>query len=243
VRVAQILARLTADGATVEQLPDRLVRLGLTSLPLSGASIALATAAGPTSTLAATAGAAREVEEQQFALGEGPCVDAARSSRPVLVPDLRRSGPARWPILTPAALALGVGAVFAFPLHVGAIRLGVLGLYSDQAGLLSQDELAEALHLADAATTVLLHLASVEEAHPPFRDDRAGGPRVLGLQVLDGRAEVHQATGALAETLTISLEQALMLLRARAFSSGRAIADVAVDVLAGRLDLADDGGP
>jgi hypothetical protein len=50
----------------------------------------------------------------------------------------------------------GVLAVFAFPLHIGAIRIGVLVLYRDRAGALSADELASGLVLADVATQVIL---------------------------------------------------------------------------------------
>ena len=59
------------------------------------------------------------VQELQFELGEGPCVDAWASMEPVLEPDLARPQVARWPAFAPAAVAAGVLAVFAFPLRLG----------------------------------------------------------------------------------------------------------------------------
>ena len=79
------------------------------------------------------------MEELQFTLGEGPCVESSGTGRPVLQPDLARTGPARWPGFSAAALEAGIGAVFALPLRVGAIRLGVLDLYRDAVGGLSAE--------------------------------------------------------------------------------------------------------
>lgn len=117
---------------------------------------------------------------------------------------------------------------------MGAIRLGVLDLYRDSTGMLSDHELAEALCYADAATTILLHLQAQDSA-----DDL--DPK--SIQVIEDRAEVHQATGMIAVHAEVTLAQALVLLRARSYASERPIMDVARDVLAGvvRFGIAIDG--
>src|SRR5215218_1432824 len=157
VRVTEILAAVRAGSPHGSGLAAGLVHACARSLPVSGVGLALMTAKGPAGTVAATDGAALELEELQFSLGEGPCVDASRSGRPVLQPDLARTAPLRWPAFAGGALQAGIRAVFAFPLRVGAIRVGVLDLYRDSAGPLSQAELTDALFFADAATLVLLH--------------------------------------------------------------------------------------
>src|SRR5947199_2305562 len=81
-------------------------------------------------TMHATDRVADEIEEWQLTFGQGPCLDAYIGGGPVIVMDLRsRESAARWPAFTPAALASGALAVFALPLQVGAIRIGVLDLY------------------------------------------------------------------------------------------------------------------
>jgi len=55
---------------------------------------------------------------------------------------------------------LGAGAVFAFPLSIGAIRAGVMGLYRASPGPLPHACFGDALILADAATMLLLDVAS-----------------------------------------------------------------------------------
>lgn len=55
------------------------------------------------------------VEELQFTLGEGPCVDAYDTGRPVSEPDLADPTALRWAAFSAPALDAGVRAVFAFP--------------------------------------------------------------------------------------------------------------------------------
>jgi hypothetical protein len=118
----------------------------------------------------------------------------------------------RWPWFGVAAVDAGVRAVFAFPLRVGGIRIGVLDLYRDTPGRLAAFEVVEALAFADAATEVVLDL-----------QDRAmhdGEPGAL-IGPIECRAVVHQATGMIAVQLGISLVGALLRLRAHAYASER----------------------
>jgi hypothetical protein len=56
------------------------------------------------------------------------------------------------------------------------------------------------------------------------------------LDVSLNRAEVHQAQGMVMVVLGVSLAEALLLMRARAFALGRPLADLAGDVLSGVVD-------
>lgn len=230
-RVAEILSVLAHGGEQVS-LPSRLCAACLSALPVTGVGAALMTAAGPSGVvLAATDEQARELEELQFALGEGPCVEASRGGLPVLEPDLVGTGSSRWPRFGAAVLDAGVRAVFAFPLRVGAIRVGVLDLYRDAPGRLTELDLVEALAFADAATDVVLHLQD--------HDGDGAGSALTGP--LDSRAVVHQATGMITIQLGISLAEALLRLRAHAYASGRTVSAIAADVVSRRMFF-DDGG-
>ncbi len=227
-RVAEILTALWAASPDGSALPAGLVHGCARALPVSGVGLALMTEGGPAGTVAATDGPALELEELQYTLGEGPCVDASRSGRPVLQPDLAATAPHRWPAFAGGALAAGVAAVFAFPLRVGAIRVGVLDLYRATPGPLSAEHLREALSYADAATMLLLHLQTRA---------RSDGVAPDALGVLDDRAEVHQATGVVSVQAGVALAEAIVLLRARAYAEQRPVGDLARDVLAGTVDF------
>lgn len=227
VRVQQILLAAGAAGRLGSPLPEVLCAACAAALPVTGVGLILMSEQGPVGLAAATDGPASTMEELQFTLGEGPCVDASAAGRPVLQPELRKTGPSRWPGFGPAALDAGIEAIFAFPLQVGRIRLGVLDLYRDVPGTLSPVELAEALAFADAATRVLLHLQDQMPLDAGLHPDLGGGAH--------HRPEVHQATGMISVQAGVGLTEALLLLRARAYSSERSILDVAHDVVQRRL--------
>jgi hypothetical protein len=169
------------------------------------------------------------MQELHLALGEGPCVEAWETQAPVIEGELSALGGERWAMFAPAAVKEGVSAVFAFPLALGRIRVGVLVLYRERAGGLSADELAYGLVLADVATNMVLSL-------------QAGAPRDALHGMLAGEpphwAEIHQATGMVSAQLGVSLEEAFVRLRAHAFAQNLSLRDVARQIVNRRLRLA-----
>jgi GAF domain-containing protein len=171
------------------------------------------------------------LENQQFTLGEGPGLDAAASGVPVLVADLLEAR-TRWPEFAPAAVELGVRAVFAFPLRIGAISVGTMLAHRGSVGPLNPAAVTDALALADSVTIALLDRS--------FSDaDRADQAPLGWAAPVTFRAEVHQATGMISVQLGVSLAEALVRLRAHAWSGDRLLADVAADVVARRLRFDD----
>jgi len=233
-RVSQILREIVDGHLDSAALPDRLVLSCARSLPRSGVGLMLMTDAGPAGMVATTVGAASMLEQLQSTLGQGPGVDSSRSGRPILVADLAPSDQPRWPTFRVGALNAGVCAVFAFPLRVGGVRMGMLSLYREQAGMLPDAALAEALAFADAATIILLY----QQAQ---RVSTHARPRTT--PTAEDRAQVHQATGMVSVQAGVSLVHALVLLRARAFAAEQPISTLARDVLVGVTRFANDDGP
>lgn len=168
--------------------------------------------------------------EMQYTLGEGPGVEAFTTGGPVLVADLTVEH-ARWPGFADAALSTGTTAMFAFPLQVGAIRLGMLELYRGRPGGLSGSQRTDAAVLADLATSALLE--DTEQA------ERTGADRV---RAASSSEDVNVATGMLAARLRISVEDAFARLRGHAYTENRSVFDVARDILTERVrtdELAD----
>lgn len=173
------------------------------------------------------------IEELQFTLGEGPCIDAYHQRQVVTEPDLAVPVVARWQAFTPPAVAAGVRAVFGFPITAGTVRLGALNLYRDQPGPLTALQHADALLLANAAAHVIIDLQA----------DAAPGTIGRGLEASGNfRFVVHQASGMVAAQLAITVDDAMLRLRAYAFVHGRGVSDVAAEVVARQLrfDTGDD---
>jgi hypothetical protein len=169
---------------------------------------------------------AAKVSQLQYTVGDGPGVEASTRGAPVLVTDLSQEQ-IRWPGFAQAALSEGVGAVFSFPLLVGAVRFGLMELYRRRGGQLAGPALADALVLSSLALDAALGDAAAAE--------RAGRkwPQAGGSSYQD----VHVATGMLAAQLHVSLEDAFSRLRGHAYALERPILDVAHDVLQRRIPL------
>jgi hypothetical protein len=182
----------------------------------------------PQGSLCTTDGVSQLIEELQYTLGEGPCVDAYRQDQVVAEPDLADPVTRRWPGFTRPAVVAGVRAVFGFPLRVGTVRLGALNLYRDLPGPLTGDQHADALVVADVAARWVLE---AQAGAPP---GRLAGDLEAGA---DFHFAVHNAAGIVSVQEGISVTEALIRLRAFAFSSDRLLADVADDVIARKLRL------
>lgn len=224
---------LAASGPERAAQPLRICELCVETLAVTGAGIAMVTAGGHRGVVCATDEGSAAIEQLQLTLGEGPCVDAAVTGSPVLVSDLDRSADLavdRWPAFLDGAAGAGVKAVFALPLRVGAISVGVLDLYRDQPGELSVEQLAAALVAADAAALALLYLDV--DGTGAFTDDRESRASY--------QLQVHQATGMVKVQAGVTIEEAFLMLRARAFAAGRPVADIAKDVVERRLRFPEE---
>jgi hypothetical protein len=198
------------------------------------AALLLASDNRPYEPVFATGPRSDELTDLQATLGEGPAVEAGRGNGPVLGADLRTAGAqARWPEFAPAALARGVAAVFAVPVGSGAALVGVLCLYRERAEELARDQLDTILLYADAAMVLAL-------------DDRGGlapgSAELIGSSFAERRAEVHQASGMISVQLDISVIDALVTLRARAYAEGLPIAQIAADVVGRRFSFSRVNG-
>lgn len=214
----------TTDQANSATYPQRVCGAAVGLLGVTGSGLTLMTDLELGAVWASDA-TAQAIEDLQFALGEGPALDAFRKGAPALEPDLP-SASCRWPFFCSQAVALGTRAVFSFPLQVGVIRLGSLNLFRNTLGFPTKDQLADALVLADVATQDLIDLqaeGSIRWSH----SDRLGQ-----------RTRVQQATGMVAAQIDSDMASALARLRAHAFANDITIFEVAEQVVARSLRLA-----
>jgi GAF domain/ANTAR domain len=231
-RRLRILSRL-ADDVAPELETKRLCEVCADVTAMDGAGIMLMSDDVPRGSVCTTDSVSALIEQMQYDLGEGPCVDAYHEDRPVLESDLAEPVKPRWLAFSGPVLEAGVGAVFGFPLHVGAVRLGALNLYRHRPGPLTDEQHADALVMADVAAQAVLVL-------------QAKAPPGLLATALEASADfqyvVHQASGMVAVQLDVSVAEALIRLRAYAFGNGRPLAEVARDVVARvlRFDAGSD---
>lgn len=229
--VAQLSLQPSAEGRGIADLLQRLVGAAATGLELSGAVVTLKSVDDAEAIAAASDPTSRARAELEFSVGEGPAHDAFARGEPVLVGDLGGPLGSAWLGYGAAGHAAGIGAVFAFPLQVGASRFGVLSMFADVPRFLDDAEVSQCLALSELATEVLLdssQSSSDGEIDPDLKS-------ALGF-----RSEIYQAQGMVMVTLETALPEALAIMRAHAFSNGRKLIDVSIDIVEGRLDLSND---
>jgi len=225
----ELVALLDQQGSGVDPMTrvQRLCALCVQVTGVAGAALSVGSD-GTRSTVCATDDLIDQIEELQDTTGEGPSVEAMQTGFSVLMRDLSASD-GRWPGFTPAASEVGVRGIFAFPLRMGAARLGVLSLYRSEAGPLDDDQFRDAWVLAEAAT-VLLMLSS-PDGEPAEASDWVLGDRSRF------RPEVHQAVGATMVHLDIGPRDAFARICAHAFATNTPIGVVATEIVARKLRL------
>lgn len=224
------------DGRRGETAANRLCQACVELFDVDAAAISLVFDGSNVGTLGHSGGPARDYDEVQFTIGEGPCLDSVTDRRPVLAMDLADRREVRWPLYGPAMVELSIRGVFAMPVVIAGEYVGALDLFRSDPGHLSDTQLAGAMLAGEMAALPMLDLMDstlVAAATDPSTDAWAE------LNALS-RVEVSQATGMLVAQLGVEPAEALVRLRAHAYATGRGTTDVARDVLDRRLRFEAD---
>ena len=225
-RLQRILAQLADSGEASSAAGLCVACPGI--VQVDGAGVMLMSGDIPRGSLCTSDKVSHLIEELQYTLGEGPCVDAYLQDRVVTEPDLADPVIRRWPAFSAPVVEAGVRAVFGFPLRVGTVRLGALNLYCTRTGLLGAEQHANALVMAEIVARWVL------EAQAGAPVDTVAAELEVGA---DFHFAVHNAAGIVSVQEGVSVTEALIRLRAHAFSHDRLLADVARDVVAHTLRI------
>jgi GAF domain-containing protein len=160
------------------------------------------------------------VEVMQLDAASGPCIDCFRTGTAVSVPDIRLTG-GRWPRFSAAALQHGFLSAHATPMKLRGQIIGTMNLFGREVGEVSKRDAAVAQALADVATIGILQERVIREGH------------VLAEQLhhaLDSRVLIEQAKGVIAQSLSMTMDEAFAILRKYARDHNATIRSVAEGV-------------
>lgn len=215
------LAHRTTNFDLLDLLYD-LTEHALALLPAQGAGVTVLDSRGRVTYATASDERCRELEEVQVDLGEGPCLDSARSQE-TLGPVVLDPGAdaQQWPRFSRYAHQVGITAISAVPLHTNGIRLGALNLMNAEPPLPTPLDLRVAQSLATAAATSF-----------HYQYQLRGQDEVLDQlqQALHGRIVIEQAKGMLSERFTVSVDQAFTRMRESARTRGLTLSEIATQV-------------
>ncbi|MFI5801934.1 ANTAR domain-containing protein [Streptomyces sp. NPDC051561] len=221
-----------ADGFDILELLHDLTTHTVSLLGIRSAGVTILDEAGEVDYLTASDETCRRLEEDQLELGEGPCLDAARTGRPLAPVLLRAAHPSSrlWPRFTHRALHAGITSVAAVPLRTPVYPLGAVNLMSS-GRVPTREDLSLAQVLADAAGICLHHRQTLRT-----KDEIIGQLETA----LESRIVIEQAKGVLASRLATDVEEAFTLLRSHARSGRQKLTELAAEVAGGTIPAALD---
>ena len=212
-RMAAVLASLQA----VEQSASRLCEAGRLMLEADGAALTVRTDAESVLVVAATDDLARQLEDLQDVVGEGPSRDAFIENV-LQIADFSEHGDGRWSVMHQHGRRLGFeGTVIAVPLRPRDAPIGTLTAHRLDPDLDIDPEAAD--FVGGAIGLALVH------------DPQLGLAGDFLAQAWPLRAQIHQATGMIISQVAVRPEDALALLRGQAFAQNTTLADIAQQVI------------
>lgn len=163
---------------------------------------------------------AAAVDEVQYGLDTGPCLDSLRYGEVVPVPDM--AAETRWDTYPAHAVARGVRSSLSLPMTISGVPAAALNTYGAEPNLLV-GELAEQLgafaRQAQLALVVAMRQAeqrsTVEQLHTAMQT----------------RSLIDQALGILMARNRSTADDAFAALRAASQSSNRKIVDIAAELI------------
>jgi GAF domain-containing protein len=222
----QAFARLAVElsqADTVDQTAAQIVAFAMTTIGTQFAGITMIRGRGAFETVGPSAPSIVEADHLQYALREGPCIDAATTSQTVLSRNLATDE--RWPNWGPAAARLGFRSVLSAELHAGGQRIGAINLYGSTERQFSDEDVDVAQLFAKHAAAALAAVSLRE-----------------GLQnALDSRTIIGQAQGVLMERFGVDADRAFSILRRYSQDGNRKLTEVSRSLVE-TLEL-PDGDP
>lgn len=218
---AERLARLVADLTDADSLNatvDQIVRFARDTIGAdhAGITLLLARRAG-FETVGHTDRLVLDVDDMQYQLGEGPCIDAAIKGQTVRAVDL--DADPRWPRWGPSALNVGLRSIVSIQLHARGSRVGALNLYGERSGQFDDEDVQLARLFAYHAASALAVARNEEQL----------------LQALDTRTAIGQAQGILMERFDLDAERAFNVMRRYSQDHNVKLYDVARTIVLKRV--------
>ena len=178
--------------------------------------------------MAASDESARLMELFQLQYGDGPCLDAFRTARPVTNVNLA-AATGKWPQFAPRAALAGFESVHAFPLRLRKEVIGAMGVFGSTAEL-DEGDASIVQSLADVAVIGLLQERAI----------RRGEVLTGQLQgALNSRIVIEQAKGIVAQARGMSPDEAFMVIRDFARRNNRRLSEVADTIVTGLPGVPD----
>lgn len=182
-------------------------------------------------TIATSDDRAHLLDQQQLVCNQGPIFDVEEADSPVYTPDVQ--GPdcvERWPLFYPTLVENHVGSLLCFPMRAGSSHIGAVTSYRDVVGAPSPEMYRDGLILSLLATEAILHLKAGTTNDAYIADFQ---------YAIENDAVTQQAAGMVSEHFNVSIADAMVLIRSRAFSGNYSLGGISRAIVSRELLLED----
>lgn len=215
----QELARVLFAGRTAEATLHDVAHLAQRTIPGCDAASVTIIDGGKPRTTVSTGETAVEVDREQYAANEGPCLEAVRADQVIRVDSY--DGETRWPAFLPAVAKCGVRSSLSLPLVAVDEPIGALNLYSSR---------TDAFVGAEAVGIVFAGQAAITLANATAYHKAVDLARNLAM-ALEHRDVIGQAKGILMAQDGVTSEEAFDILRRASQRSNRKVYDLAEEIV------------
>src|SRR3954454_24131323 len=214
------LAGLLSQQRDFSELLHAIAELAVSRIPGAEDCSVTLTSGSARYSPASAGDLARRLDENQFNLGQGPCLDAGSSGEMLVIADVDEDD--RWPAYLSLATVIGLGSSVSVPLPLQQEYLGAFNFYSRSPHAFYTDSIHVSQRLAAHVATVMSRTRltdSVSEAAEQLQDS------------MHTRVVIEQAKGILMAARQCTSSDAFEHLRRIAQHEQRLLADVAASIV------------
>ena len=171
-------------------------------------------------TVAGSSERALLLDRIEHAVGDGPCIQALRTGKVVVLADVGTDP--RWPVYQRELAAAGCRSTLGVPLAIGEDASAALNFFAVDAGAFTEESIQEAAGFADLAGRSLRLAVRIGTAQARAEDLQAA---------MEHRTSIDLACGVVMAQNRCSQEEAMGILTKVSSNRNQKLRDVAADVL------------
>ena len=161
-----------------------------------------------------------EVDQAQYETGDGPCLQAYDTGKPVLLRSTLSS--ADYPHFCEVAIDHGIFSVASFPLATPVGRIGAMNHYAGSKDAFGPADMALGQRFAHQASFLLANATAYWDARTLSEDLR---------QAMASRATIEQAKGIIMATTGVDADEAFLILREQSQNENVKVRDLACELV------------
>ena len=224
VEVRDVLLELARFVVTEAPLPVLMQRIATaarqTIPPVAEASVTFTRGNSEGWTVATTGELATRLDEAQYVMGHGPCMDAGSGGETLLVRDFAQDS--RWPDYAPVALEAGARSSLSVPLPIQHHVIAAVNLYAREVDAFSEEDVARAQEIAAVAAVAVTNATLFETAAELAAQLK---------EAMSSRAVIEQAKGIVMASTRCTPDRAFEILVRASQRENRKLRDIAIEIV------------